>query len=471
MNKLSLSLFSRLYMAIVISVIISVSLTKFFMDSYEDQEDFNEFIFEVNYIFKEIAVNAEIKINTEQETIPLGFPLDNFLTAKLVNPDISSEVCPSCQLITHINNTFYYQRHDGGRLVEFKLPDAKSNIIIYEKNESELKPEEMPEGFSEDYAEELSGGIEGDDDVDVVFLSLILITSLFLGFAIYWPIKNLQKQIKTLIETHHQFGSGNLTAKADEDIQKPLDELAHSFNDMAQAIADNVKERDTFSQAIPHEVRTPLSRIQLASGLIRRKSTDLDILALVDDVDNYVVDINELISQIVEYSKINSTTVAGSISKGESEVDQFQTIELKAFIKSRLQLLAKNQNKEYSLIVDASLELTTNPFYLRLLVENFIKNAFNHAQGEIKISANVTHFNPNQRLSIIVEDDGAGVPHNDRETIFIAFARLDKSRSRKTGGLGLGLPIAKAAATKMAGKIVVSESSLGGAKFSFTKQY
>ena len=444
------------------------------MDSYDDQEDFNEFIVEVNYIFKEIAINAEKKINTEQQIIPLGFPLDNFLTAKLINPDMNSDICPDCQLITRINNTFYYQRRDGDRLVEFKLPNAKSNIIIYEINESELKPdyfsEQLPEGFSEDYADEFSEGIEDDDDVDIVFLSLILVTSLFLGIAIYWPIKKLQSQISALIDTHQQFGSGNMLAKADESIQKPLDKLAASFNDMAQAIADNVKERDTFSQAIPHEVRTPLSRIQLASGLIRRKSTDLDILALVDDVDNYVVDINELISQIVEYSKINSTTVAGSISKNESEEDQFQTIELKAFIESRLQLLAKNQNKEYSLIVDESVEVTTNPFYLRLLVDNFIKNAFNHARVKIKISADVTSFNSNQELSITVEDDGAGIPLNDRETIFIAFARLDKSRSRKTGGLGLGLPIAKAAATKMAGKIVVSESPLGGALFSFTKE-
>jgi len=463
MSKLSLSLFSRLYLVIILAVIVSVSLTNFFMVSYEEQEDFNEFILEMNFIFKELAGNAQRQITTEQQTIPLGFPLDNFLSAKLVNPEMNSNICPACQLITRMNNTYYYQKLDGTRLVEFKLPNAKSNIVIHEINEHELNaedfPEELPEGFLESMLE--------DEDVDVVFLSLILLTSLFLGFAIYWPIKNLQKQIKTLINTHHQFGSGNLTARADEDIQKPLDELAHSFNDMAQAIADNVKERDTFSQAIPHEVRTPLSRIQLASGLIRRKSTDLDILALVDDVDNYVVDINELISQIVEYSKINSNSIASSESgvHKESEEDQFQTIGINNFFKSRLDVLARNQSKSFTLTVDESVEMTTNPFYLRLLVDNFIKNAFNHAQEEIHLCAKIEQ----NQLSIVIEDDGLGVPVDDRETIFIPFARLDKSRSRKTGGLGLGLPIAKAAATKMAGKIFVSESPLGGAMFSFTK--
>jgi len=461
-KSLSLPLFSRLYLVIVISVVISISLTKYFMDSYDEQKDFNEYISEMNFIFKEISVNAQRQINTEQEAIPLGFPLDNFLSAKLVNPDMNNEVCPSCQLLTRINNTYYYQRDDGGYLTEFKLPHAKSNIIIIEKNNSELKPEDLPKDLAEELAEDIAEELAEDtiygQEIDLIFLSLILVTSVFLGIAIYWPIKNLQNQIKALIDTHQKFGSGNLTAKADEDIQKPLDKLAHSFNEMAQAIADNVKERDTFSQAIPHEVRTPLSRIQLASGLIRRKSTDLDILALVDDVDNYVVDINELISQIVEFSKINSSK--------EEEEDQFQTIELKAFIQSRFQLLAKNQKKEYTLNIDESVEMTTNPFYLRLLVDNFIKNAFNHAQEKIRLSATL---DKSQRLSITVEDDGIGVPFEDRETIFIPFARLDKSRSRKTGGLGLGLPIAKAAATKMSGKISVTESPLGGAMFSFTK--
>jgi len=467
-KSLSLSLFARLYLVIVISVIISISLTKYFMTSYEEQEDFNELVAEMNFIFKEISVNAQRKINTEQEAIPLGFPLDNFLSAKLVNPEMNGEVCPSCQLINRINNTLYYQRSDGRYLVEFKLPNAKSNIIIIEKSNSELNPEDLPKDLAEELAEELTEGIIYGQEIDLIFLSLILVTSSFLGIAIYWPINNLQNQIKALIDTHQQFGSGNLSAKADEDIQKPLDELAHSFNEMAQALVDNVKERDTFSQAIPHEVRTPLSRIQLASGLIRRKSTDLDILALVDDVDNYVVDINELISQIVEFSKINSSSASNS-SK-EDEEDQFQTIELKAFIQSRIQLLAKNQNKEYTLNIDESVEMTTNPFYLRLLVDNFIKNAFNHAQEKIKLSAGVMTFNKSQQLSITVEDDGMGVPNNDRETIFIPFARLDKSRSRKTGGLGLGLPIAKAAAAKMSGDIKVAESTLGGALFSFTKE-
>ena len=68
---------------------------------------------------------------------------------------------------------------------------------------------------------------------------------------------------------------------------------------------------------------------------------------------------------------------------------------------------------------------------------------------------------------ITVDDDGCGIPVDQIETVFIPFARLDQSRNRATGGLGLGLSIAKAASDKMNGEIRVGKSPLGGAKFQF----
>ena len=416
------------------------------MESYAEQEEIDFFIKDASLIFEQLELTQDIDLTSGQHSIQLPFPLYRYYSAKVINHS-SAKVCNNCQFIKSINHVNYYELEEGERLAEFSLSKSNNKVLIYERLDSERSEEELSEVLSDESTE------------GMIFFSLIFITLSLLGLTIYWPIKKLQSQIKALIDTHHQFGKGNMHVTADEYIQKPLNELASSFNTMAQAIADNVKERDTFSQAIPHEVRTPLSRIQLATGLIRRKSTDIDILALVDDVDNYVVDINELIGQIVEYSKINSS------ASSENEVDHYQTIRVKAFIESRLQLLAKNQNKELIFSINQSLELTTNPFYLRLLLDNLIKNAFNHANEKLHISSYVQ----SNQLLIVIEDDGMGVPLDDRETIFIPFARLDKSRSRKTGGLGLGLPIAKAAAKKMNGDIVVSESPLGGAKFSFIR--
>lgn len=440
MNKLSISLFSRLYLIILIIIFVSVSLTRFVTEIYYKQEDFYYFTIESNHIFEMIKPNLNTAFNTLKRYIKVPQPYDRGYSAKLVKSDAKNKNCNSCDFIKTIKNITYYEMEEGERLAEFTLPNTKVKVLISEKIDSERSEEEL-----------------SSFDIDeTAYYLLILISSLFMGITIYWPIKHLQTQIKKLIYSHHQFGTGNMSVTADENIQKPLDELAHSFNAMAQAIAENVKERDIFSQAIPHEVRTPLSRIQLASGLIRKKTDDSSILELIDDIENYVVDIDALISQVVEFSRINT-------GKVDEEFERYQTIEIKSFVKSRLSLLANGQDKIIIIEIADSIDITTNPIYLRLLVDNFIKNALNHSKNKIKISAQIK----NGQLNFFVEDDGVGIPPEDRDTIFIPFARLDKSRNRQTGGLGLGLPIAKAAARKMGGSIAVSESELGGAIFSF----
>jgi signal transduction histidine kinase len=446
MSKLSLSLFSRLYLSILVVIFISVVLTKSIVEIYYEEEELHFFVRDANYIFEQI----EDKANKVQKTnrIEVPFPFSRDFSAKLVSPKIQNSVCTSCQFIKSINNVHYYELEEGERLAEFSLSSSKSRLIIYEMLDSERSAAYLSdESF-----------VDNEEHDEKLFVLMILITSLFLGLTIYWPIKKLQVQIKALINSHYQFGVGNIKVEADTKIQKPLDELAHSFNEMAKLIVENAKERDIFSQAIPHEVRTPLSRIQLASGLIRQKADNNDILQLVDDIDNYVVDINKLINQIVEFSRINTNNV-------EESYEYYQSIEVKYFVESRLSIFAKKQNKEIELAIDESIEVATVPLYLRLLVDNFVKNALNYAAGKIKLSAGISNGN----FTLVIEDDGSGISPEDRDTIFIPFARLDKSRSRKTGGLGLGLSIAKPAARRMDGSIVVYESSLGGAKFVFTK--
>ena len=108
-----------------------------------------------------------------------------------------------------------------------------------------------------------------------------------------------------------------------------------------------------------------------------------------------------------------------------------------------------------------SLDITTNPVYLRLLVDNLLKNACIHANTQITISVSTIKG----QLELAIEDDGDGIPKESFDTIFMPFSRLDVSRSRKTGGLGLGLAISKAACKRMNSELIVENSQTGGAKF------
>jgi len=439
-----LSLFSRIYLSMVLAVFVSMVLTEFIVDAQSEIFDFKVFARDANNAAKIIINCNDLSQVGQPKKLVIPYPINMYSMAHIVPNGAALDICESCAIFKSTPTVTYYELENGVHVAAFKVADSPNTLIISERAFEQLDDSSLE--------------AQMDQADEMIFFVLVIITSLVLAFALYWPLKSLHQQINQLIKTNEKFGQGNLQVNACEDIQKPLNQLAASFNVMVRSIAENVKERDIFSQAIPHEIRTPLSRIQLAAGLIRKKTNDQDIVALVDDVDNYVVDINELIREIVEYSKISTDK--------EQATQLFQTIELKPFVESRLKVLAHAQNKKISIDIASSLELTTSPIYLRLMIDNFVKNALNHAQQAVTISAKII----DAQLLIAVEDDGHGVAWPDRATIFIPFARLDKSRSRKTGGLGLGLPIAKAAAQKMQGEISVSDSSLGGAKFLFTRQ-
>ncbi len=440
----NLSFFSRLYLSITATVIFSVFIAVTVAELFIQQDELKQFTREAklvaNYIEQEL--NEIEYLDPESKHIALPYPFNLEFSTQLVEQ--KNSICDDCAHFTTIGSNVIYERHEGEKYIVLPIKNSRYLLAVYEKLDSERSQEEMA---------------QFDDDVNpesIMIATLLIILAIFLAFTIYWPVKQLQQQIHKLIASQRRFGQGQLETRADEQIQRPINLLAHSFNQMAQDISDNVKERDIFAQAIPHEVRTPLSRIQLASGLARKKSESEDVHLLLDDIDNYVGDINQLISQIVEFSRIATNK--------DTEQNQEQKVNVGKFIESRVALLSQGMATEINCSIQCHSELTTNPVYLRLLIDNFVKNAINHAQSKVLVSV----CNENNELLVNVEDDGAGIPQQDRENIFIPFARLDKSRTRATGGLGLGLAIAKAASDKMAGTITVSKAALGGAKFTFS---
>ena len=264
----------------------------------------------------------------------------------------------------------------------------------------------------------------------------------------------MRQQIRDLNKAQSLFGAGDMSVRANEGILRPLDDIAINFNQMASSIDKSVKERAVFSHAIPHEVRTPLSRIQLAAGVMRQQTNDESIGALLDDVDKYIFDINELITQIVSYSKLTNTDSA-------EYYHHYESIVLDDFISTRMALVDIPTAISLQFNICNEAQITTNPVYLRLVIDNLIKNALIYAKSKVNVSV----FIELKDVILLVEDDGKGIEPENYETVFIPFARLDSSRSRKTGGIGLGLSITKAATLNMRGSITIEQSKLSGAAF------
>ncbi|WP_042144523.1 MULTISPECIES: HAMP domain-containing sensor histidine kinase [unclassified Pseudoalteromonas] len=438
-NMSRVSLFTRLYISIAMAVVISATVTFIVIDDYFIQSDIEEFVKHTDSVYQDLLSAFEAAPNKENQSLS-NYQYNSQEIEVHWLPLSEDFACTTCEYLGSVDSVLIYTSDMYEFIAVYTLEEYKL-IIKFIDNENDA-----------DHQPKIIANYDLDDLAPFILLFTVLTS---IGFTIYWPVRSMQKQINQLIQTQKDFGDGNMKVRSNHKLTKPLNKLADSFNTMADSITDTVNENQIFAQAVPHEVRTPLSRIQLATGLLRQNSANYFQHDLLHNIDTYIDDIDELISQMVEFSKLNNVT-------RDEDYDYYQTINFVAFIHSRVKVLKPNKKLDFSLNVDDNLEITTNPVYLRLLIDNLVKNAMAYAKYEIIISLKL---NNNGSTIFSVEDDGPGIPNQDYKTIFIPFSRLDKSRSRKTGGLGLGLAISKAACKKMNGDISVINNHIGGAKF------
>ena len=454
----SLSLFTRLYLNIAIAVIVSGTLALIVIDKWDRQNEIDEFVFFTDYVYADLLKQEKIKLNNQQQKVNQTQNIIDALSMSWQVVPKNTLPCDGCELVGHSGKVDVYRNELDQFMAVYILAksntwlligDLETETVILDESEGLFYPEQYAEQYQDEDFEETE--LSFDEIAPMLLLSIVLIT---IASTIYWPIRSLQNQIEKLIKIQHQFGAGDMNIKAEEKLAKPLNELASSFNVMASSIKDTVNENQLFAQAVPHEVRTPLSRIQLATGLLRKSNESKQATELLDNIDTYIGDINELISQVVAFSRLNSTN-------DEGEFELYQSIELCGFIESRIKAIKCEEKLTVIRHIDMSLDITTNPVYLRLLVDNLLKNACIHANTQITISVSTIKG----QLELAIEDDGDGIPKESFDTIFMPFSRLDVSRSRKTGGLGLGLAISKAACKRMNSELIVENSQTGGAKF------
>lgn len=442
-------LFTRLYLSLLTALFASIILTLYLSEQFLEQSDVVDFYDDSYQTFIEVTsdiqrthLSAEQYINNSQGLHP------QFDMTWKANWNADRD-CSSCEFLSNIAGVSIYQLADEQLLAVYPLYQTNGSILIADR---------LPSSFLVDapYRQQSSSLIEllRDDPAEFIPYLLLLVVIITIGTTLYFSVHRLQTQINQLVDTNKQFGKGNLHIRANQSYSEPVNELADSFNRMADAITETVKENQVFAQAVPHEMRTPLSRIQLATGLLRQRSQQNEALELLDDIDSYIDDIEKLTRQVLTFSKLNATS-----NQGDSQNKQL--IKLDEYLQSRVKQLTTDNG----IIVNLNLQpfqFECDPAYLRLMFDNLFKNALMYASTQVKVSTSFSH----NRLIISVDDDGPGIDSQQFETIFLPFARLDRSRSQQTGGLGLGLAIAKAAARRIQGKLTVSRGHLGGANFS-----
>ena len=268
------------------------------------------------------------------------------------------------------------------------------------------------------------------------FVAWMIGTSLLLFIVATLFLRIQVRSIATLAQVAEDFGKGiNSPFKpyGSSEVRK----AGIAFIKMKERILKQISERTQMLAGVSHDLRTPLTRMKLQLAMLPENPENKEFIEDISEMEkmldgylafvsgeggekNTFVDMNELILSIINKFRNGKAMIRYSTN------DQVSAI----------------QGREQA---------------LKRAITNIISNAFNYGK-EIAVALESN----NNKLEITVDDDGPGIPEDKREDVFKAFYRIDESRNKETGGVGLGLSIARDIITSHGGKIKLSDSELGG---------
>lgn len=239
------------------------------------------------------------------------------------------------------------------------------------------------------------------------------------------PLRNMQKIVE-------RFGQGDFTARVNSKRHDELGQLGRTVDRMAERIDNLLKSQRRLLQDISHELRSPLARLGVAVELARGGG-DMD--SALNRIEREGNRLNTLVGELIQ------------VTRGEGDpqglvTERIRLDELIGTIADDVRLEAEKRH----VILNTSLtevSMNGNPELLRRAIENLIRNAIRYSPEETTVDVSLSKVGSVYRIS--VRDHGTGVPEESLPSIFDPFYRVEKDRGRTSGGVGLGLAIAKRA--------------------------
>lgn len=291
-----------------------------------------------------------------------------------------------------------------------------------------------------------------------ILLLVLAIVATVLASLTYALLSRLHRGLRNVENVAARIARGELDARVRSEKLSIVDRLGGAFNRMADHIQRLVDVQREMIHAVSHELRTPVARIRFGVQMLEDSDGASGREAQLAGIDADIQELDELIDEILTYARLEQ---GGPIFSFQ-DVDVAQVID---------QVIAEQRQTRPELAIESDFQggverwsmSDAEPRYLHRAVQNLVGNATRYARSRVKVTG---HFDAGT-CRVDVEDDGAGIPEADWDKVFTAFARLDDSRTRKSGGYGLGLSIVRRILYWHGGQAFVGRSdSLGGARFS-----
>ncbi len=293
-------------------------------------------------------------------------------------------------------------------------------------------------------------------------LRIRLLTWSLIGFilaiAVWFWVRPVWRDLEALRQTARALGEGHFETRAPTARSAAFELLTETLNGMAERIQRLIATQKELSSAISHELRTPIARLRFALEMCSDTNDRAERGRLWQMMG---VDLDEL------DNLIDSSLTYARFEREQPELN-LTPVELAPWIEEEVESV-RILGRSLELSVDTSALPTAQQVELDLksmpyAVTNLLRNAIKYAQTKIVVSAEVA----GDRVLLHVDDDGVGIPPDERQRVFFAFTRLDRSRDRATGGYGLGLAIVRLVLEQHGGTACADESPLGGARFTLS---
>ncbi|MDX2322499.1 MAG: ATP-binding protein [Moritella sp.] len=442
------TLFFKLYLSITAIIIGSIVIVSLFMDYYYENLDDAAFVHDASFVARLLDdfIEDTERWNMEVDLLSrfTGFSIENISMKKALQYHQKHELLDVVDIPPNKNypplpagigkwGVYVYKHNEEDDRLAVILPHNDGLLLIMDSTEANL-PIDGPEDW-EDY------------DAELFLLAFIFLS---IALVLYCSVRNISNHVYRLSSASLALASGQLDTRVNDKMPQPLNQMAASFNEMATSLQHSQHQQQVMANAIAHELRTPLTRIQLVMGLLSDETHNEYTTALHNDLSRYTVEMEALANDILMLQ-----TIENNASLIHQQVDLSALMQAR---KAEFQL-------QYPLVLLSanidSVRVDANARYLQLIVDNLVKNACLYADSAVNISLQ----SYGEHYRIIVEDDGDGISPQQREQVLNAFTRLDNSRSRQTGGFGLGLAIVNTIVKSMHGDILIETSDLGGAMF------
>ena len=340
------------------------------------------------------------------------------------------------------------------------LQDAVESQGDEKGNKSDEIYISIPDDKWDEFADEFSVQVY-NNKADYKRNSLIITVLLALlgGVVTYFISGHALRPIREFSDKIEEVQAQNLSdSRIEENNVKELNQLGISYNKMLERLSEAFEIQRQFTANAAHELRTPLALMQVQLDLYNSAShpgNDADTLQTIKMVTEQNDKLNRMVKTLLDMSELQTVGRDDKIILDAIVEEVLADLEPLA-VEKNIKLIGKCENAT----------MIGSDILIYRLVYNLVENAikYNHPLGQVTVTA----YQRNKHVYLSVEDTGSGIPKELRERVFEPFFRVDKSRSRELGGVGLGLAFVREIVRVHDGSICIKSGKTGGTIFEVT---